>query len=775
MNTEEELYDPTIQTGAESEGGIVDLILGYLRYWKWFLLSLFVFSVIGYFYVKTQVPQYSIQTQILLKDAKQATNKMVLEELGVTPPNLEVENEILIIKSSSLIEKVVKDLALQTEYYAEGRLNKRLLYLNEPAKVEMITPSRNTYTKPWPIQVINNNEVLFNGQKVPFNKPTSTAAGVILVKPVQAYTKEPYFVSFSSVEDVARVYLSRLMVAPVSKQSNMLVLSTEDAIPKRGEDFLNAVVQAYIEASLSDKTQTIANTIAWIDERIKVLQRELGTEERNVQQFKSQNNTVDLGTQASQIYGRVTANDAKVTDINLQLTMLKQIEGFLAKPDNVDVVQPSMLGLSDGTITSMVSQLGTLKLQKQSLLRTIPETNPVVASINDQILSLKRSLKETLGTLRSNLLLSKREVEKLNSKFESDLQQVPVRERELVDVMRNQSIKNNLFNFLLQKREETGLALAQNTADGRVINPARATGAPIKPVKSTLYMIFVCLGIGLPLGVILLKDMLNNTVRRKSDITRTTRAPIIAQISHSDDANALTITAKPRSVIAEQVRALRTNLDFLIANPDSKTILFTSTVSGEGKSFISLNLGASLASTGKKVIILELDLRKPKLLSTLGMEKKVGLSDYLIGKVAYKDIIREVPQQENFYMIESGTIPPNPAEILMNRNMPVMIAELKRDYDYILIDAPPIGLVTDAQILGQYADVTFFLIRHNFTRKAHITLLNELYVKRVFRNLNIIFNSIDASSFGYGYQYDYSYYGEAEPKKGFWAKLIGKS
>jgi tyrosine-protein kinase Etk/Wzc len=776
MNTDDELYDSSIQDAtSESEGSIGEVIFGYLKYWKWFLLSLIIFVVIGYFYVKSQVPQYRIQTQILIKDTKQSTNKIILDELGVTPPNMVVENEILIMRSSTLVEKVVKDLGLQTSYYSKGRLSKRILYNTEPASIDVLVPSSKTYSKDWSVKIAGTDGVLFEGKKVPFNKPTSTPAGVILVKPIEINAKEPYFVTFNTIPSVAQQYISKLGVSPTSKQSNMLILAVEDAVPKRGEDFLNKVVEEYIDAAINDKNKNIANTIAFIDERLKVLQGELGAEEKNVQEFKSNNNITDLGSEASMIFGKVNGNDTKVTEIDFQLTMLRQIEGYLSTPDNLSVVQPSMLGMTDNTIISLVNQLGELKLQKQSLLRTIPETNPIVGAINDQIISLKGSLKEAIKTLRSSLIVNRREVEKVNNRFESDLKQVPVKERQLMDVMRNKTIKDALFNFLLQKREETGLSLASNAADSRVINPARSSGAPIKPVISTLYLIFVSLGLGLPVAVIFIKDMLNNKVRRKSDISKNTRVPIISQISQSDDGEALTIISKPRSIVAEQVRALRTNLDFLIPGDGCKVILFTSTVSGEGKSFISLNLGASLASTGKKVIILELDLRKPKLLSTIGLEKKIGLSDYLIGKVAYKDIIRKIPQQENFSMIESGTIPPNPAEILMNSHLPELIAALKTEYDYVLIDAPPIGLVTDAQILGKYADVTFFLVRHNFSRKDHINLLNEIYTKRIFKNLNVIFNSIDASGFAYGYRYDYSYYGEQEPKnKSMFDSIVNK-
>jgi tyrosine-protein kinase Etk/Wzc len=734
-----------------------------------------VLMAAGYFYVKSQIPQYKIQTQILIKDNKQTTDQVVFDALNMSPPNIVVENEILILKSNTLIEKAVKDLSMQTAYYMKGSLKKRILYKNMPVSVELITPSGKSYSKDWSIQYIDTNQALFNGQKIPLKVPVRTDAGTILAKPVlSGVIKEAYYVTFSTVQSVAQDYLSKLTVTPVNKQSNMLGLSIEDAVPKRGEDFLDKVVEDYIDASISDKTKNIANTIKFINDRLKELAVELDTENKNVQNFKSTNNVTDLTSQSATILSKMNSNDGQLASIDIQLAVLKNIEGFLASPDNVEVNEPSLLGMSDATVATQVGQLGDLKLKKQALLRTVPETNPVVATINDQILSLKKSLSQTIKTVRSNLHTTIRELRGQSAGYESQLKVMPVKERELLDVMRNQSVKNTLFNFLLQKREETQLTLASNTADSRIINPARSSGAPIKPVVSTLYMIFLSLGLGLPFAVIFIKEMMNNTVQRKSDISKATRVPIIAQIAQSDDGTPLTIISKPRSIVAEQIRALRTNLDFLIPGPGSKTILFTSTVSGEGKSFMALNLGASLASTGKKVIILELDLRKPKLLSTIGLDKKTGLSDYLIGKVDYTSIIRAVPQQENFFMIESGTIPPNPAEILMNNHLQELISALRKDYDYILIDAPPIGLVTDAQILSQYADVTFYLIRHNFTRKEHMNLLNEIQSKRIFKNLNIVFNSIDTSGMAYGYRYDYSYYGEQTPKKSFWSGIIGK-
>jgi len=776
MNLEEESYDQSFQENNESGVSIWETVFKYVKHWPWFLLSLSVFMVLGYFYVKSQIPQYRIQGQILINDNKQSTDEVIFNALNITPPNVVIENEILILRSNTLIEKVVQDLNLQNSYFVKGPLKKRILYKNQPVSVELIRESGKAYTKDWSVQFLNESEALFDGKKISLNTPVSTEAGTIIAKSTHfAKYNEEYYVTFNTVQSVAQDYLNKLTVAPVNKQSNILNLVTEDAVPKRGQDFLDKMVEKYNEAAINYKTQNISNTIKFINDRLKELAVELNTENRNVQNFKSANNVTDLSTQSQAILEKINSNDAQLAQVELQLVVLRNIEGFLASPDNAEVSQPSLLGMPDETLAAQVGQLGDLKLKKQALLRTVRETNPVLSSINDQIISLKNSIKQTVGTVRSNLNVTTRELKQQSGSYESQLKGMPVKERQLLDVMRNQGVKNTLFTFLLQKREETQLTLASNTADSRIINAARASGAPIKPIVSTLYMIFFTLGVGIPFAVIFTKGMLNSNIQRKTDISKATRVPIIAQISHSDGMDPLTVISKPRSIVAEQIRALRTNLDFLIPGPGSKTILFTSTVSGEGKSFISLNLGASLASTGKKVIILELDLRKPKLLSTIGLDKRTGLSDYLIGKVDYQSIVRAVPQQENFYMIESGTIPPNPAEILMNTHLSDLISSLRKEYDYILIDAPPVGLVTDAQILSQYADVTFYLVRHNFSRKEHMNLLNEIQKKKIFKNLNIVFNSIDASGFGYGYRYDYSYYGESEAKKSFIEKLFTKN
>ncbi|MBS7566450.1 polysaccharide biosynthesis tyrosine autokinase [Mucilaginibacter sp. Bleaf8] len=766
MSNFNEVSEYQVEDNANHENSLSDAAAKYLRHWKWFLLSLTVFLTIGYFYVKSQVPVYRVQADILIKDNSQSPDKDILSQLNINPSNLVIDNEIQILKSHVLAERAVKTLGLQTTYYDKGKFRKRFLYKNSPLLVELLQESGAAYGTEWSIQMLNSNEALFNGKRIAIGKEVSTDAGIVLIKPITGkLNTSPFFVIFNQVKATALQYGAAVSIAPVSKQGSVLTLTTEDAIPERGKDFLNQLIYEYNKAGIEDKNKNTSNTLYFIEGRLKDLVGELDQSEKKVQIFKAQNNITDISAQSQAFLSSVQTNDAQLSKIQLQLGVLKNIETYIQTSDKKQVRLPSLLGMEDPTIMALVQQLGDVILKRESLLQTIPETNPVVASMNDQIDALKRNLIQTIVNVRSGLLVSKRQLETQSKVYESGIKQVPVKERGLLDVMRQQDIKNNLFNFLLQKREETAMALASTVSDSRVINEAISSPVPIRPVKSTLYLTFFLLGLAVPFGIIFLKEMLNNKVRKKAEIEALTRVPVLGQISHSEEDDAMITVAKPRSMVAEQIRALRTNLQFIIPDEKGKIILFTSSVSGEGKSFIALNLSASLASTGKKVIVLELDLRRPKLLSTLGLEKKVGLSDYLIDRVTVENIIRPVPLQENLYIIESGTIPPNPAELLVNGNLTTLINQLKQEYDYILLDAPPVGLVTDAQILSRYADATFFLIRFNYTTKNNVRLLNDINKRRTFKNLNIIFNSVDYTGLGYGYKYDYGYYEEGKPSK----------
>jgi capsular exopolysaccharide synthesis family protein len=419
-----------------------------------------------------------------------------------------------------------------------------------------------------------------------------------------------------------------------------------------------------------------------------------------------------------------------------------------------------MLGVDDPTLVKMVGDLGEAEQRRLSMLQTITETNPLVTALDDQINALKNGINSSIKNFKQGLEITKNQLRQRNSQFESSISRVPSQERGLLDVMRQQHLQDTLYMYLLQKREEVGMKLASGVPDSRTIDKVRSSRVPVKPIKSIIYLLFFIVGFVIPIAIIYVRDLLNFRISRRYDIEKITPTPIIAEVSQSNDPGSLLVSSKPRSMVAEQIRALRTNLQFVIPKENQKVILFTSSMSGEGKSFISLNLGASVAMSGKKVVILELDLRKPKLHSGLAISNTNGLSNYLIGQAGIGEILKPVEQQKNYYIITSGPIPPNPAELLVNGQIEILIEELKKQFDYIVLDAPPVGLVTDAQILGRFADVTFFIVRHGYTAKNQIYAIDNLYRTRKFNNLNIIINSVElARTYGYGYGYG-GYYSE---------------
>jgi len=763
-----------------SEINIREVIYKYLRNWKWFLASVILSLAAAYIYIQYQVPQYNIVINILIRDNQNSADKDLFQQLNLNSSSKTIDNEIQTLSSNTLMEKVVDDLSLQTSYYFQNHISKKVLY--KPGfKIKLLNGGINTFSNSWSFKYINSSQGEFNGRLVPLNQAVQTAAGVIMITPDSSSNpvRSLIFVNFNMTVTVAQRYLQNLKIVPASKEGSVLSITLQDADVQRGKDVLNKLVEEYNKATVDDKNQAIANQLNFLKDRINSLAVELNSVEKNVQDYKSANGVVDLGSVASTYFSVIQSNNNEINKINIQLAALDNLKTYLESSNNSSTV-PALTGIADPTLSSLVNQLGTAQLRKESLLRTIPETNPVIGSINDQIRAIKQTIFHTLQNVRSQLILSQQELKSQSAKYETNIKGVPSKERGLLDIMRDQSIKNNLFTFLLQKREETALSLASTVADSRTIDEAKSSSVAVKPVKYIVYLTCLLIGFFLPFSVIASKEFLNVRVRKRSDIERLTGVSILADISKSNDTDPLIVTARPRSMVAEQIRALRSALKY-VSPQNNSVLLFTSSISGEGKSFISLNLGASLASTNKKVIILELDLRKPKLNVALGIDNDIGISNYLIGQSNYKEIIKPVEQQPNYFIITSGPKPPNPAELLLNGRIETLISELKKEYDYILLDAPPVGLVADAQIVANIADATLYIVRYNYTAKNQIKFLEEYKKMGVFRNLNIVFNSVDAAAlaygygYSYGYGYGYGYYDDEHSKKSFFSRMFKKA
>ncbi|NEU10259.1 polysaccharide biosynthesis tyrosine autokinase [Flavihumibacter sp. R14] len=744
----------------ESDFNLKELLYKYLYYWKWFVLSLTIAIAAAFVYLRYQTPVYKIQGSILIKDEKKGLGQdAMMKELNLFSSNKVVDNEIEILRSYTLMEKVVTDLNLQVRFFTKENFKKEEeLYSESPVNLHFREVNELAIKEPLDLEIIDANNASINGIKIPVDKEVRTAYGTLTLK---LTGKSPEVkrlkLVVSPVEAMSEDLLANLTIEPSSKTSSVLLLSMQDAKPFRGRDILNKLVQVYNLAGLEDKNKVAANTLRFIEDRLVLISRDLIDAEKTVENYKAREGITDISAESGLFLESVKENDNQLSQIKIQQSVLENIERYVRNKDNSTGTVPATLGISDPTLLGLIQSLSELESQRVQAMKMVKADNPIVTALDDQITGTKSSLTENLQTLRNSLSITRQQLEGRTRQMEGMIRTVPGKERALVDITRQQGIKNNLYVYLLQKREETALSYASTVSDSRTIDMARNSAEPVKPLKRNIYLVFALAGLAIPLGIIFIIDLLNDKITSRKDIEKATETPILADVSYTEHYEALVIGTNNRNIIGEQIRSLRTNLSFLNPGKGVQSILFTSSMSGEGKSFISLNLGASLAMTDKKTIILELDLRKPRLHAALKMPNKLGLSNYLIGKASLDEIIFPVAGQDNYYIITCGDIPPNPSELLLNGRLAELYTELRETFDYIITDAPPVGIVTDAQILEREADATLFVLRNEYTPKERLRLLDNLYRREKFKNLNLVFNAVKAGG-KYGYGSGYGYY-----------------
>ena len=768
----------TFEEEAQEPFNIKEVVYKYIVYWKWFLLSLILALSCAFVYLKMKTPLFRIQASILLKDQQKGDgNDPMMKTFDIFSSDKIVDNEIEILKSYTLMEKVVKALNLDINYESKIRSRTIELYDQSPVILQLIGETSLTYREKIKVIVSDNQTVILNGKKYPLNEVITTPDGIFKIT---LSLKNPEIKEVDIVilplNSTAENLQARINVSPSTKMSTVLDLSIEDPIPQRGEDILNCLIDAYNHAALEDKNKEAANTLAFIENRLKLLAADLANVENNVEGFKSKEGIVDINEEERIFLTNEQQNEVELSQVKIQQSVLNTIEDYVKDRNNTQGTVPATIdglsglntGLNDPTLIDLIKDLTELQKQKENYTRLIKADNPLVLAIDAQILRLKTDILDNIESIKKNLNLTEVQLAERSVQLEDIIKSIPGKERSLIDISREQAIKNNLFNFLLQTKEETEISLASAISDSRTVDPAHSSIGPVEPVHSITYLIFTVIGLSIPFVIIVATDLFNDKIKSRKDIEKNTKTPILGEISWTEHEKAF-VRDNNRSVFAEQIRALRTNLSFLSSDKVVQSILFTSTKSEEGKTFISMNLGASLAMAGKKTLFLEFDMRKPKLTLGLNLEETKGLSSYLIGHSELNDIIRPVPGQDNLFIISCGAKPPNPVELLLNGRIDGLFEELRKRFDNIIIDAPPIGIVTDAQILEKQADATLFVLRQNFTPKENIELVDSLYKNAKFKKLNIVFNGIKK---GGSYGYTYGYYAESEEESGLLNNIL---
>lgn len=764
--------------------------LKYLRYWYWFVLALITTLGGAYLYLQYAIPIYKVSATLLIKDEKKGSSSSneILKELDMFSGSKIVENEIEVLKSKVLAEKVIDDLNLTVSYYKEGWLRDAELFKQSPVTINYISLKDIAYEDPLFIRLVDNQnfELLDENKsvigkyiytqslnnsygrfRVFLNNPNAKAGELIKVKFVKRDKK---------VEDFTKI----IQVELINLKSTVLQLSLEDAVPEKGKVILSKLIDVYTYSSLEDKNSEATNTLRFIGERLQLITGELKDVEKDVEQYKTSQGITDLSAEGNLFLEKVKDNDSKLSEVDIQLKVLDGVERYLASGQSN--AAPATLMVNDPILTTFIENLGELELQREKTSRTVQAGNPFLETINTQIANIKQAIRENVSNQKKGLVITRNGLQGNNNRFESAIRTIPRKEREFVNIQRQQNIKESLYLLLLQKREETALSYASTVTDSRVVDTPHSTPKPVKPTPNIIYLIALLAGVIVPAAVINIRDLLNDKVQSRKDIENATGITIFGEIAlkPKDNVGSL-VDLSSRSFISEQFRTLRTNLQYVNTNKGDKgtVMLLTSSTSGEGKSFVTINLAASLAALGKKVVILELDLRKPKLSAYLGEERDNGISNYLVGTTNETDIIKKT-KVNNLFLVSSGPIPPNPAEILSNGRIDTLLKVYRETFDYVIIDTPPIGLVTDATILSSSTDVCFYLVRHEVTQKQNLNILNDLKKFEKFKSLNVIFNGVNYKNsqeyrygYGYGYGYGKGYYTETSTSMSF-AKRVKK-
>ncbi len=579
--------------------------------------------------------------------------------------------------------------------------------------------------------------------------------------------KKPFHFSLIGIRDATSQLLGRLQVSASSKQSTVINLKYRDDVPKRAEDVLNEIIGSYNRAAVNDKNLLASNTLSFVKERLKYVENELDSVESNLEKFKTKNRIVDISEQGKQFLTTVGLNDQKVSELNMQLAVLKEVEKYVLNKEKKGAIVPSTLGLMDPVLSGLIEQLYGLESQYEKMKSNTASGNPLLVSITNQIADIRPRVLESVHNQIKSTEAGLRDINNTSERFSSILQGLPSKEKELISISRQQSVKNSIYTFLLQKREETALSYFSTVADSRIIDVAETGSSPVSPKKMMIFGLSLAIALVLGIGFVEIREMLNRNVMFRSEIEKLTKVPILGEVSYDQSEKALVIAEGKRSFIAEQFRQLRTSLGYLGINSRKRKIMITSSVSGEGKSFISANLGVSLALIGKKVVVIELDLRKPKLSDAFNVSRGKGISNYFIGDMEAEEIIKST-ETANLFIIPSGPVPPNPSELILNGRMQELLAYLELHFDYIIVDTAPINPVTDAFIISPMCDATLFVIRHGYTPRLYLQKLDDQNKIRELKNMAIIFNGVKNrgyGNYGYGYGYGYGYTEDAEAKK----------
>ena len=756
--------------------------------WFWFAGSLFIALTVAYGINRWSEKVYTVSSTLLIKADQSGGLSNIFPNNDGFKSQQNLNNEIGILKSYNLNYKVMNELPeFNVNYIMVGKrgIVETRLYKISPFEVNYDLLEKQIFNYRVGIKILsaqkykleldgksNFEKVLSFGER--FNEMGFDFT--LNLRDKEGFNFNPdlsnrYYFYFENPESLASHYRSKLSVIPVVEDASLVTITTSGTVAMQEIDYLNKLMQVYLEFGLEFKNKTAAQTIEFIETQLAIISDSLHLAESDLESFKLENGFLDISSEGMLVQSRLEKIDAERTGLLLHMKYYKYLKEYIdSKKESEDIVAPSTMGIADQSLVRLVEELANFKQQKKQLALNLNQSLEPLKLIETNILTVEKAIRENINDAISNTKLSIVDADSKLSVVEQDIRKLPSTERKMINIKRKYDLNNTVYTFLLEKRAEAGIAKASNVPDNRIIDYAGSyTTSRIRPKEKNNLMIAVILGLLMPLISIVLIDMLNNKIIDKKDIEKITRVPIIGFISHNNLSSEMPVVEKPGSTLAESFRSVRTNLKYFIKDTKSPVISVSSTISDEGKTFISANIASIIAMSGKKVLLIGLDLRKPRIHKLFGVSNNTGISNYLIGQEEFDNIINKT-QIENLWYAASGPVPPNPAELIDSPAMGEFIEKAKKAFDIIIIDTPPVAIVTDALLCSSFTDFYIFVVRQRYSSKNTLRLIDDLYKGENLKSVGIIINDISLSgyygyglrygySLGYGYSYGYNYYG----------------
>tara|TARA_R110000868_G_scaffold82992_5_gene234406 strand:- start:1849 stop:4239 length:2391 start_codon:yes stop_codon:yes gene_type:complete len=771
----------------------------YFKQWKWFVLSLIILPGLAYLYLRYQIPQYAVTANIMLISEKdQSSPSSVFSDISLFSENedAKVEDEIIVIKSRGVVKQVAEKLNLNVQYFTKGRILEIELYKNLPISINFIASDSLIHKTNFNFYIDITSELDFEyriheddlPKKIAFGESIPTSFGGMVITPNATNSKtiigSNLRVQLTPLNVVTQYLRNAIAVFQGAKASKIITIDLVDPIPQRGKDIVNTLIKEYDIYSSFIKNIRAKNTAKFIDNRIDMVTSDLVNVDDSIVRFKTGNKITDVTSEAGQFLSSSTQNEQLLDESKTQLRVLDYMKESLGDDSTTFEPIPANLGMGDPTISSLSARYSELLANRDRLLRSAGEKNLVVVELDQTLAGIRQNLRENIENASQSLSIRVNSLENQSSRINSKIYSVPGQERKLRSIERKQGIKESLYLYLLQKREEAAITLTATSPNLKIIDEAYDSGVPVSPKEKMIYIAALFLGLFVPFAVIYVTDLLDTKIHNKEDLEQIIKdITVLGEIPRLKGKDLQTlVTRNDQSLLSESFRIIRTNLDYVRRGrhvQDYDNVIFvTSTINGEGKSMFSINMALTLANTNKRVLLVGADIRNPKVnLGSINQKKKqesrIGLTDYLSDdSVLVEDAINTYTVSDNTIdVLLSGKLPPNPAELLMSERLKPLFDTVSKDYDYVIVDTAPSMLVTDTLLISHFAGHTVYMTRANYTEKSILSFAKDLHDHNKLKGMMLVVNDVDQANFGYGAKY--GYYGA--PKKKSIFKLFSKS